>query len=223
MLDNWFWFRLDYISLWYGTVFLILADVLYLLYLRQRPDKETWLPWHLMGLASLFCGLYIWSDCLKVSFRSYRCFEVFSYSFTFIATVAFYEFTCRGLGCLNKKLIFRRKLAYGSFIFSLLSLLGGKECLWLSICIPLGIPAIFQCYTLFSEFGKKHDEKNLLIASKIMLVLYMARISILVKMVFFSDSYYIRSSDDKYYVFVCLMYFIVAIGACFAFFMWRFS
>ena len=223
MLDNWFWFRLDYISLWYGTIFLILADVLYLLYLRQRPEKGTWLPWHLLGLASLFCGLYIWSDCLKVSFRSFRCFEYLSYTFTYIATVLFYEFTCRSFACLGKKLIFQRKFVYGLFVFSLLSLFGGKECLWLAIVIPLGFPAVIQCYALFSELGKKHGEKDLLAASKIMMLLFLTRISILMKMVFFSESYYIRSSDDEYYVFVCLMHFIVVLGPCFAFFMWRYS
>ena len=137
--------------------------------------------------------------------------------------VLFYEFTCRSFACLGKKLIFQRKFVYGLFVFSLLSLFGGKECLWLAIVIPLGFPAVIQCYALFSELGKKHGEKDLLSASKIMMLLFLTRISILMKMVFFSESYYIRSSDDEYYVFVCLMHFIVVLGPCFAFFMWRYS
>ena len=155
MLDNWFLYKLDYLSVWFGACFMMIATIAFLLDLNQKYEKKTDLYWNNFGNFSLFYSIYIWCGIAFPAFRDVIYVKYVCHIFLLLALFSLYGFAKKNYKIQSLQSVF----SSGTFLsLSLICILGmffDYIPFLYALLLTIGIPSLWQSARLFWNFGKR--------------------------------------------------------------------
>lgn len=223
MLDNWFLFRLDFINLWYGGAFFLLAIIAFMFNTEQKYNTKAFLPWKLFGFFATFYGLHSWFNILQVSFRNFAWLNATHVFFIASSFLCLYEFARRGSKYQEIKQLFNWQYISAFLIIgSVISYFYPKYFVF-AIILAIGFPSVVQSVFLFRKLSRKWDnDPNLKAISTCMLLFYLLKLILLSKIYLCEDCFTRNGSIDNA-LFGWFYYIVVFAAATFIFNVWKYA
>ena len=222
MLDNWFLFRLDYLSLWYGAAFWILASLSFMLQQNQRAIDKNYLPWNLFGLFSAIYGTHVWVNILALAYRDVPWLR-YSYIIALILALALlFIFAKKGSEYQDIKNHFSWRFMIVLTCIGLVAGFYNLSYLAFAMIVATGFPAVIQTYVLFNTLAKRNKNNDLRNLAIVNILHYIFRLMITTRVYLFPLAYE-RGASFSNDVFAVFMISIVALAFVFAFYVWRYA
>ena len=224
MLNNWFEFRLDYINLWYGVIFYLLAIVAYKLQLCQRSNSKGFLFWNKFVWFAFLYGSSVWCADLYVSLRNLQILN-YCHIILYLSSLYFlYEFAYKSSEYQEIKIILNHYF-YLFFIFLGFIVAYFKiDYLVFVLAIGFGLPSIIQCVYLFKNLSKKTKENAKDLFNIILFFSLFAsfKLFLMVRVYLLADCY-THSEDFINSIFAVLYYITVTFAGIFIFYIWHYA
>ena len=142
MLDSWFIFRLDYVNVWYGAAFFLLAIVAFMLHSNQRSNSKAFLYWDKFGWYAALYGIGVWVCDLSVSFRNLPILKHAYYALFVVSLIILYRFAILGSKYQDVKIIFSKTFIGILTFLGLISAFFNTYYFVFFILLAIGIPAV---------------------------------------------------------------------------------
>lgn len=222
MLENWFAFRLDYLFLWYGAAFWLLASLSFMLNQNQRSIDKNYLPWNLFGLFSVVYGIHAWLNVLSLAYRDVLWLRYGNVVALVVALLLLFTFAKNGSDYQDIKNHFSWCFI---FILAFIGLIAGFYNLnyfAFAMIVASGFPAVIQTYSLFNTLARRNNNNNLKYLAIINIAHYVLRLLITSRLYLMPLVYgHVDSITNN--VFAIFMIGIVAAAAFFGFYFWRYA
>ena len=222
MLDNWFLFRFDYISLWYGFILLLLSVITFLISHHQKFNDKAVLPWHLLGLCSLVYGIYNWFVMAFVSYRDISWLASIANVLAIVSITLLFHFGILGSKLHDVKPYFSRNVIVLLIIIGVISVFFNIKYFMFSIVIALLTPAVVQTAILFKNISDKTGSCDLKRAACALSAFFLIRLSVLFKMYLFSTEYE-RGGSIETMPFAVLLFGSMLSAVIFAYYIWHYG
>ena len=236
MLEYWFLYRLDFFQLCYGTAFLLIAAVCFVLYRNFNKEKQEQpvipavgqeamkvFPWLDIGVSTFLSGLANWAIILLFAMRD--SFWPLSVTiFLYLLSYSwFYRFVSRTSDIFETKsqVSFEKILAV-TVIASAVAYFCNYETGLYLFFLGIGIPLMWQGISGFYAAYRRSDEKEFRYLGLFAGIIYSIKL-IIFACPLIAGGYMLRANSDIGSVFVALQIANCFIACFAAFHVWKFA
>ena len=223
MLNSWFIFRLDYVTVWYGAAFLLLSIIAFMLHSNQRSNSKTFLYWNKFGWFAALYGFSTWICDLYISFRDIPLLNYSHFIFSIVSFYFLYRFAFDSSKYQDVNSLFSKSFASVFSFLGIISIFHNFNYFVFFIMLAFAIPAVIQSISLFKNLSKKIDNNQELRYSAVFMGVFYSLNFFLLGKVFLFQDFYTRINSDFNNIFAILFYIMFIFAALFIFFIWHYA